>query len=668
MLVIDQLRKGDRRLQAVAVGILAGLLVLLAGLWYVQVVSARRYQASLKNQTFRTVRIPAVRGKIFDRNGLVLADNRPSYNLELYLDELRPQFEQVFTRWRAGRRVTRAQREQLATAVRYAVASNTVQTVAGLLQMPIPLGAREFERHHQQWPYRPLPVLENLTTAQVARFLELTPGVPGIDLEVQPIRYYPRGPAVAHVLGYLSRDDAAGEEDEGGFSYSMPSYNGAVGLEYALDAQLAGKPGVKSIVVNSLSYRDSVFNNLSYRDSETVWLSAEPGLNVTLTLDLPLQQATYAALQSAGGAVRGAAVVLDVSNGDVLALVSCPAYDPNEFVTGVSVARWAVLNDPKQRAMFNRATQGAYNPGSAFKLITALACLEGGLNPDEIYRVEPDRENPAKGCVFVGTRKIKDTAPPGDYDFIHAFKRSSNSYFVHYGLRAGRERILEMGRRFGLGEKIGLPTRQEVKGYFPPKEEVVGVWNAGNLADVCIGQEITATPLQMAVVTAAVANGGRVLVPRLVARIEPVEAGLGESLTNTVPVRVRRDAGVPARHLELIRTAMLAETEEEGGTGFAAFQQLNRTTGRMTPRIPGFRVGGKTGTAEIKEGGRLVDKITWFVAFGPFESPRYAVVVMVESGGSGGGTCAPVARQIFAAIAQRISGNRPPPVRLAARD
>ena len=658
MLVIDQLRKGDRRLQALAVGVLAGLLALLAGLWYVQVVSARRYQASLKTQTFRTVRIPAVRGKIFDRNGLVLADNRPSYNLDLYLDELRPQFEQVFTRWRAGRRLTRAQREQLATAVRYAVASNTVQTVAGLLQMPIPLGTREFQRHHQQWPYRPLPVLENLTTAQVARFLELTPGVPGIDLEVQPIRYYPRGPMVAHVLGYLSRDDAAGEEDEGGFSYSMPSYNGAVGLEYALDAQIAGTPGIKSIVVNSLSYRES----------ETVWLSAEPGLNVTLTLDLPLQLATYAALQSAGAGVRGAAVVLDASNGDVLALVSCPAYDPNEFVTGVSVARWAVLNDPKQRAMFNRATQGAYNPGSAFKLITALACLEGGLNPDEIYRVEPDRENPAKGCVFVGTRKIKDTAPPGDYDFIRAFKRSSNSYFIHYGLRTGRERILEMGRRFGLGEKIGLPTRQEVKGYFPPNEEVIGVWNAGNLADVCIGQEITVTPLQMAVVTAAVANGGRVLVPRLMARIEPVEAGLGDSLTNIVPVRVRRDAGVPARHFELIRTAMLADTEEEGGTGFAAFQQLNRATGRMTPRIPGFRVGGKTGTAEIKEGGRLVDKITWFVAFGPFESPRYAVVVMVESGGSGGGTCAPVARQIFEAIAQRISGNRPPPVRLAARD
>ncbi len=638
-------------MQALAVVVFAGLLLLLGGLWYVQVVSAKRYQASLKNQTFRTVRIPAVRGKILDRNGLVLAENRPSYDLDLYLDELRPQFEREFTRQRAGRRLSRAQRDQLAAAVRYAVASNTVQRVAALIQTPISLNERDFNRHHRDWPYRPLPVLENLSTAQVARFLEETPGVPGIDLEVEPIRYYPHGPVVAHVLGYLTRDDQVHDDDEGGFSYSLPSYNGAVGLEYAFDTQLAGTPGVKSIVVNSLSYRES----------ETVWQSAEPGQNVVLALDLPLQQAAYDALRSVGAGVRGAAVVMDAADGDVLALVSCPAYDPNEFVTGVSAARWAVLNDPRQRPMFNRATQGAYNPGSTFKIITALACLESGLNPDQTYRVEPDPQNPAKGCVFIGRRKIKDTAPPGDYDLVHAFKRSSNSYFIHQGLLAGRARILEMGKRFFLGEKIGLPTRQEAKGYFPPEEEVIGVWNAGNLADVCIGQEITATPLQMAVVTAAVANGGTVFAPRLVLRVEPAEPDLGDNLTNRFAPRARRQTGVSPGFLQLIRNAMLADTEEEGGTGYAAFQHRDRATGHMTPWIPGFRVGGKTGTAEIKEGGRVVDKVTWFVAFGPFESPRYAVVVMVESGGSGGGTCAPVARQIFQAIAKRIQGNRPPP-------
>lgn len=657
MLILDQLRKGDRRLRAIAAGFVLGLVILVAGLWYVQVVCAHRYRTSLQTQTYRSVRVPATRGRILDRNGLVIAENRPSYNLNLYLEELRPEFEKAFTNARRGRRLSRTERDQLAVAVRSQVATNIVQGVSQFLGESVALTERDFRRHHNQWPYRPLTVRENLRPGEIARFLESAPNIPGLDLDVQPLRSYPYGSQVAHLAGYLRRDDQARDEDEGGFSYSLPSYEGAVGIEYLLDQQLRGQPGIKSVIVNSLSYREG----------EMIWLTAFPGHNAVLTLDLPLQQAAFDALRTVGAVARGAAVVVDASNGDVLAMVSSPAFDPNEFINRIPPERWAALNDPTLRPMFNRATQGAYNPGSTFKIVTALAALEAGLDPNELITVEPDPRRPGKGAIFVGRRKVEDTAPPGDYNFKDAFKHSSNAYFIRAGLRAGRERLLAMGKRFHLGESLGLGTRQEVAGEFPAPEDVVGVWNDGNLANASIGQEITVTPLQMAMLTAAVVNGGRLYYPRLVQRLESADPGPEGAGITAFPPRLREQVALNPRHLTIIRDAMLADTEEPGGTGFDAFQMRDKSTGRSVPRVPGFRVGGKTGTAQIKKGGVTIDHITWFVAFGPYESPRYVVVVMVESGGSGGGTCAPVARQIFQAIQRRITPVVAPAVRLAAR-
>lgn len=655
MLLFDQLRRGGQRLRTLAVGIMLGLAVLFIGLWYTQIVSAERYRASLKNQTYRTVRIPATRGKLLDRNGLVLAENRPSYNLNLYLEELRPRFGEAFTAVRAGRRLTRPERVSLGAAVRWLVVSNTIARISDFLGERMTVTERTFRLHHHQWPYRPLAVRENLSPAQIARFLEQTPNIPGLDLEVQPLRYYPHGPMVAHLMGYLTRDDLARDDEEGGFSYSLPSYAGAVGLEYLFDEQLRGRPGIKSVVVNSLCYRED----------EMIWLTASPGHNAVLTLDLPLQQAAVEALRSASGTTRGAAVVMDTSNGDVLALVSSPTYDPNEFVNPLSQERWAALNDPLLRPIFNRATQGAYNPGSIFKIITALAALETGLDPDDQIVVEPDPHRPSRGAVFLGRRKIDDTVAPGRYDFKRAFKTSSNSYFVQVGLRAGRDRLLEMGRRFRLGARFGLGTRQEVGGHFPSPADVRGLWTDGNVANVCIGHEITVTPLQMAVMTAAVANGGRLYQPRLVQRLEPAESGPRGAEVLPFPPRLLGELGVRPHSLALVREAMLADTEEPGGTGFEAFQFGNQATGQITPRIPGFRIAGKTGTAQIKKGATVIDLITWFVAFGPYENPRYAVVVMVEGGASGGNTCAPVARQIFQAVKRRLEPSSAPAPRLA---
>lgn len=632
MEAFEHLRRGDARVRVVGYFILAAMLLLLGGLWYVQIAASQKYSSRIRQQTFRSVRVPAVRGKIEDRSGIVLADNRPSYNLVLYIEELRPLFDTEYTRLRAGRRLSAAERNTLRLEARYNVARGIVDDLSRLIGAPIELGARELHRHHNQWPYRPLPLLENLTPEQVARFLEPAAVLPGIDLEVLPLRHYPHGPMAAHVLGYLTRDDMARGDEETDFNYSLPTYQGAVGVEAGYDEELRGQPGLKSVVVDSLCYRES----------ETVWSAAEPGRNVILALDAGLQQAAVDALGSLGNYVRGAVVVLDVTNGDVLALVSAPAFDPNEFLAPISAQRWEEwMNNPLFRPIFNRATQGAYPPGSIFKIVTALACFDTGVLT--FQSLTNQFQNP--GYFRLGRRVIDDTAPAGEYDFRRAFKRSSNTYFIHHGLEAGREALLRAGHEFFLGEGAELQTRQEVSGYFPEPDEVKYRWSTGNLANVCIGQEITVTPLQMAVMTAAVANGGRVWWPRLVLRIEPAEPGLGHPTTQHA-ARLRGALDADPQFLGVLREAMLADTEEPEGTAFLAFHAADR----RTPLLKHYRVGGKTGTAEVERAGRVVDKITWFACFGPYAAPRYAVVVMVEGGGSGGVTCAPVARRIFQAI------------------
>jgi penicillin-binding protein 2 len=297
------------------------------------------------------------------------------------------------------------------------------------------------------------------------------------------------------------------------------------------------------------------------------------------------------------------------------------------------------LQDKTLKPQRNRATQEIYAPGSIFKVVTAMACLEAGVvDPADVLN------NP--GFIMVGRQRIKDLAPAGEYDFKQAFTKSSNTYFIHYGLLAGMENIARLGHRLHLGERCELPTLQDSGGDFPSERAIRSHWLDGDTANLCIGQgPIAVTPIQMAVMISAVANGGKVFWPRLVDRVEPAEALSGEETTRYPSGRVRDTLGVSERTLNVVREAMVADVEE-GGTGKRAL-------------IDGFRVCGKTGTAEIKQGARVVDHTTWFASYGPFESPRYTVVVMVESGSSGGGTCAPIAKQIYEALLKREKLARP---------
>ncbi|MBI3416961.1 MAG: hypothetical protein HY043_16845, partial [Verrucomicrobia bacterium] len=567
MFVIDQLKKNDRTMQAVAIGVLAGIGLLLGGLWYVQVIASKRYQDNLKNQSFRTVRIPAIRGQILDRNRIPLAENRAAFDINLYLEELREPFRAAYHNEKAGRKLSRAQIFELGQRTRFLVVSNVVNRLSSVLEQPVAFSETQFRQHYDRRLALPLPVLTNLGPTQIARFQENAGRTPGLDLEIQPVRHYPHHSTAAHLLGYLQRTEGIDGEDENiAFHYRLPDFKGVVGLEAYFDDELRGTAGVKSVLVNSLGYRQS----------ETIITPAEPGQNVVLTIDLPLQKVAEKALRSRNPNERGAVVVLDVRNGDVIALASSPAPDPNQFIPRITQEYWNELNDPKQLPLINRATGSYFAPGSIFKIIVGLAGLEAGFINPSVTLTNP-------GYIMLGNRRIRDTAPPGDYDFHRAFLKSSNTYFIQTGLATGLDRILEMGRRFHLGEPTELPTRQNERGFFPTREWINAqracgnLWTEGNTANLCIGQgQIAVTPLQMAVMTAAVANGGKVFTPRLVQRIEPQEGTGDDVAPRDFPTKLRNELNVQPANLALIRDAMRADVEEDG-TGWRA-------------AVPGMRV------------------------------------------------------------------------------
>lgn len=660
MLLFDQLNKGERPLRILAWGVIAGLLVLLGGLWRVQVLAGSEYQRRQETQSYRTVRLPAMRGRIVDRNGRAFAENQPRFRLDVYLDELLPQFadreRQLRRELLASRGATNAvdqglwgrlvsrfsrtpkktlisanEREWLRRNARYGVVSNIISQINQQLGTQVVRTEADVFRHWSRERALPFPVLNKLTPAQVAILTEQGWSIPGVELELVPVRSYPNGTLAAHIIGAVRTYDSS-EEDDQAFDYRLRDYRGLIGLESAYDRQLRGMPGAKSILINSSGYR--------HRQGEI--LLAEPSLGDTLvtTLDLGLQKAVEKSLAQVNGDERGAVVVVDTRNGDILASASAPTFDPNAWIDGISQAENARLLDPKMKYLFNRATYGSYNPGSTFKIVTALACFEHGiLNVNNVH----DRIHTLGYYRLGRNHVIDDTAAAGDYDFNRAFIKSSNSYFIENGLKLGIDHLLDYARLMHLGEKPGLRLNEEATGIVPRREDVSAGGIPGKTANLSIGQELTVTPVQLAMVIAAVANGGTVYWPRLIDRFEPGDRLSDAPVERVRAGQVRTQLDIKREHIEIIHAAMRDDVALDEGTGKNA-------------RVKDFVVCGKTGTAEVKAGSRLIDRITWFASFGPYESPRYAVVVMVESGGSGGGTCAPVARRIYEYLRDRERG------------
>ena len=613
-------RDKDQRVFMVAAVILTGVALLLAGLWYVQVATALIYIEDQEIQSMRTVRVPAVRGSILDIHGRPLAQDKPTFVVNAYLEELRHHFRKEWQNNLPERKLSASESAQLEIAVRYRVVSYFTEKLK--LSQPISITPKQMQVHFIEQRALPLPLIGDLSQTNVARFAENSWKVPGMELEVTPDRHYP-SLSVAHIVGHLRRKNRNDNEILP-YNYHLPDYAGKIGVEKNYDQYLRGQPGTRAVQVN----------NLGYRQAESMPASPQSGSNIVLTLDLSIQESTMKALErglNKIGAKAGSAIVMAVDSGDIIAMVSTPVFDPNQFTPGISHSLWNHYLTNRPSPLLFRATQERYPPGSIFKIISGLALLENGLDPNKHIQ--------CKGSYRIGRRTINCTASPGLYDFKRAFMHSCNSYFIHHAISQehGIKHIIKMGEQFYLGERTGLLPEQETAGQFPSLNEVYKGWSDGDTANLSLGQgPITVTPLQMILMTAAIANGGTFYHPRIIDRIEPSNTNNTKPSINFPKSVIRSQLFVRPENFKIIREAMYADVADPEGTGHSAY-------------ISSYDICGKTGTAQAGRG----KKITWFTSFAPYKQPEYAVVVMVENGASGGKTCAPITKEIYEALISR---------------
>ena len=615
MIISAPFRENTLRLRAVGLIIGIGLLILLATLGRVQVIRGGHYDTKQEAQSLRRIRIPAARGEIVDRNGVVLANNRPSYDIAIYLDQL----------GRVSKKVD---------VVR--VAQANLGALSRALGLPVTLADGDVRIHYQRRRPLPLPVWRDLRPETVAAFAERASNLPGADLIVMPVRQYPQGPLAAHLLGYVGKAEQSDEDAIEKFYYYQPDSIGIQGVEKACDEYLRGLPGGRTIRVNPAG---RIADDLGEK-------SAERGGRVTLTIDARLQriveEALTHALLSTGKERRGAAVLLDARTGEVLAMASAPGFDPNIFNPGTPAQTiQAVLNNPAS-PMINRAIGARYAPGSTFKTITLLAGLESGAI------------SPQDTVVCTGSLQIGNWHRPfgcwnrsghGRVDMMTALKQSCDVWFYQEGMKTGVDAITKVAAELGLGQPTGFDVGREQSGFVPSvawKRMQYGErWWDGDTAQLSIGQSyLLTTPLQMACVAATFANGGICLRPYVVKRIETPDGQVvheGES-------EARTRLSAKPQQLEIVRQAMLGAVQEINGTAHRA-------------AVKGLSVAGKTGTAEYDtKQGRF--KRAWFIGFAPYDQqPQVALSVLIEDADSGGHSAAPVAGEVFARMfGKRVEG------------
>lgn len=567
---------------------LAGLVVLGLRLYRVQVTQATAYEQRQVRQSVRRVLLPSPRGRILDRHGSLLADNQPNYCVAIYIEELR----------RPGKW------------------ANTVDAVdmeldrlAEALRLPRACPRRRIEDHVARSLPLPMMVWEHADDAVLARLADCREKFPGVDVFVQPERFYPQGRVAAHVLGFVGRGNLGETARAEDCHFHLEGMKGRGGIEREYDDLLCGIPGGQLIRVDAAGYRHH----------EWIARRPVPGRDLNLTLDLRIQSAMEEALAG----VRGAGVALDPANGEVLAMVSAPSFDPNALSPAPSVEVWKALLEDPARPLLNRAIAGCYPPGSTFKPLVALAA-------QTLAGFPATRTHTCDGTFQLGNRIIRCAHGErhGSVDMRQALEVSCNVYFCSLAHDMDYDSIFTLAQQCGFGRRTGLDLPGETTGLLPSpawkRERLHEGWTAGDTCNIAIGQGLLlASPMQMAVFTAAVANGGRVLRPRLVRGGHPDGEALG---------RVE----CPAAALNVVRGGMLDVVSGEGGTGRRA-------------RVAGIEVAAKTGTAEY-ETGRVKRKYGWMIAFAPADTPRVAVAMVVEDAQTGGLTVGPRLQRVLTTI------------------
>jgi penicillin-binding protein 2 len=609
----DRLRVFSRR--AVLLGAAQlGLFATLAGrLYYLQVVDADQYALLADENRINHRLLPPARGRIFDRHGATLAQNDPTYRVYV-------------TREQAGD--VRA----------------TLDRLARLILLPEERIALVLADVARRRPFVPIAVREDLNWTEVARIQIHTPDLPGVTLDAGLVRSYPAGALLAHIVGYVA--PVSERELTGDPLLELPEFRtGKNGIEKVYDQALRGRAGLSSFEVNALGRE---IKELHRQDGE-------PGRDLTLTIDLDLQRYVH---QRLSGEESAAAVVLDVHTGDVLALVSVPTFDPQAFTNGLSREAWRALTGNPRTPLVDKAISGQYPPGSTFKMIVALAALESGL-------AGPDYEVYCPGSLELGQHTFHcwKRWGHGSLKLVDAIAQSCDVYFYDIARRVGVDAIARMARRFGLGERLEIDLPGERPGLVPDrawKQATRGVpWQLGETLIVGIGQGyMQATPLQLAVMTARIANGGRAVRPRLVQPDPQADAAI-------VPAPVP-PLGVSDWALRFVQQGMFEVVNGARGTA--------RVAALADPEVA---LAGKTGTSQVRRisraerqtGVRKNEEKAWeerdhalFVAYAPYRAPRYAVAVVVEHGGSGSQAAAPLARDIVARALELDPTRARPPV------
>jgi len=571
---------GKQRVLGMTVGVLAAFLVVIGQLWYLQVLEGARLQELSDKNRIRIRPVAAPRGVLFDRNGLPLVDNRPAFTLSLIPRE-------IDDRARVLSRVS------VLLKIPYAELDDALGRVPGD-------------------PLMPVRVRRGLTLEEVAKVEEWKLELPGVIVEVEPQRMYPTSRFAAHLLGYVRE---ANEEQLRQGRYRRGDMVGQSGLERLLDQYLRGTDGGERIEVDALGRPIRLIQH-----TEPV-----PGAQVVTTVDRRIQEAAERAMEGHAGAV----VVLDPRDGDVLAMVSTPAFALDQFTGTIDRDAWVQLIRNPAHPMLNRTVQSQYAPGSVFKIIVAAAGLqETTLTPmDHIF---------CDGQFHLGNRTFGDwkEGGHGTVDLHHAIVESCNVYFYQAGLRIGMDTIARYARAFGFGTSTGIDLPGEKPGFIPASRRGRRPAFLGDTANMAIGQgAVLATPMQVARMMAAVANGGVFFKPRLVQRVLRAD---GRVLYSD-PGRVNGHVELSPMVWAFLRQSLLDVVNE--GTGVAA-------------HIPGIEIAGKTGTAQLVANSRADrgQDNAWFAAFAPANDPQYVVVVMIEHGGKGGEVAAPIARAIYDAI------------------
>ena len=679
---------------------LLGMGVLLSELWKLQVPRKSGFDEVFHNQSVRRVRLPAVRGKIYDTHGKCLADSVPNYCIAIYTEELRAPRSAVantlellhevwarvgrkpdvsfrdiqqhllltpdvplvawedlddktmarwrsrFEEWTAPPKGSRRRREipglDLGKPVQgrsivlktgelrkrgTTTAANTLELVYEISERIGSPRAVTFQNIKDHiFARRPLPLLawKNIDDRMMARWADSCTGLAGTDIFCMSARHYPEGENLAHLIGFTLAAEATREEAGERVDFDLRGIEGVKGLEVKYNELLEGKPGSRLVQIDVSGFH--------YRDLQIQ--PPQPGGDLQLTIDANIQRFAKEALmlrqdgEARDVPVRGAVVVLDPNNGDVLAMVSAPSVDPNAYMNSKRY-RQLLLKDPHKRA-YHRAVFGQYPPGSTFKPITALGVL----------KEYPDYGKTIHDCVnpyYVDKRRKRcwihrRGGAHGELDLRQALMHSCNVYMFEMVQEVGYEPIHDMAQQFGLGQYAGLfpdlemPEQKDKKyGNLP-----ASAYNTTDACNMVIGQgAITASPLQMAMVAATIANGGTLYRPRLIQKWRT--APDREYQRN--PTWAIRRIDVPEAALELVRGGMHDVVMDPQGTA-------------KKTRVPGIEIAGKTGSAQYTKdktpaGDVIYGTHTWMISYAPCDFPRYAVAMLVEDGVSGGNTVGP---------------------------